>query len=102
MPPAPDPTNPEVMLMAAMTVASILQFIWPLPDKGMHKRLYRVKAPTLLVWGTEDALTHPAYGEAFRAAIAGSELELIEGAGHIPQFEEAEATIAAVETFLAG
>ena len=34
-----------------MTVASILQFIWPLPDKGLHKRLYRVKAPTLLVWG---------------------------------------------------
>jgi pimeloyl-ACP methyl ester carboxylesterase len=99
--PTPDPTDPEAMLTAAMTAASILQFIWPLPDKGMHKRLYRVKAPTLLVWGSEDALTHPAYGDAFRAAIAGSKLELIQGAGHIPQLEGAEATVAAVEAFLA-
>ena len=38
-----------------MTMASILQFIWPLPDKGLSKRLYRLKAPTLLVWGAQDA-----------------------------------------------
>ena len=49
-------------------MASILQFIWPLPDKGLSKRLYRLKAPTLLVWGAQDGLVHPAYGEDFRDA----------------------------------
>ena len=42
--PAPDPSDPESLLRAAMTMASILQFIWPLPDKGLRKRLYRVRA----------------------------------------------------------
>ena len=64
--PAPDPTDPEALFRAAMTMASILQFIWPLPDKGLHKRLYRVKAPTLVVWGAEDRLVHPAYGDDVR------------------------------------
>ena len=64
------PDRPESLFRASQTMASILQFIWPLPDKGLSKRLYRVKAPTLLVWGAQDGLVHPAYGEDFPAAIA--------------------------------
>jgi pimeloyl-ACP methyl ester carboxylesterase len=100
--PAPDPSNPESLFKAAMTLASILQFIWPLPDKGLSKRLYRVKAPTLLVWGAQDKLVDPAYGQAFAAAIAGARLELIDGAGHLPNLEQPEATIGVLTEFLAG
>jgi pimeloyl-ACP methyl ester carboxylesterase len=99
--PAPDPTDPEQLFTAAMTMASILQFIWPLPDKGLHKRLYRVKAPTLVVWGAQDALVHPAYGDDFVAAIADARLEVIDGAGHLPQLEQPERTIGVVTKFLA-
>jgi pimeloyl-ACP methyl ester carboxylesterase len=100
--PAPDPSNPESLFKAAMTLASILQFIWPLPDKGLSKRLYRVKAPTLLVWGAQDKLVDPAYGEAFAAAIAGARLEVIDGAGHLPNLEQPERTIGLLTEFLAG
>ena len=100
--PAPDPSNPESLFKAAMTMASILQFIWPLPDKGLSKRLYRVKAPTLLVWGAHDKLVDPAYGEAFAAAIAGARLEVIDGAGHLPNLEQPERTIGLLTEFLAG
>jgi len=100
--PAPDPSNPESLFKAAMTMASILQFIWPLPDKGLSKRLYRVKAPTLLVWGAQDKLVDPAYGEAFAAAIAGARLEVIDGAGHLPNLEQPEQTIGLLTEFLAG
>ena len=72
-------------------MASILQFIWPLPDKGLRKRLYRVTAPTLLVWGAEDRLVHPAYGDDFVAAIADARLEIVDGAGHLPQLEQPDA-----------
>ncbi len=98
--PAPDPSNPESLFRAAMTMASILQFIWPLPDKGLSKRLYRVKAPTLLVWGAQDRLVDPAYGDAFASAIPGARLEVIDGAGHLPQLEQAERTTAVVTEFL--
>jgi pimeloyl-ACP methyl ester carboxylesterase len=100
--PAPDPSNPESLLKAATTMASILQFIWPLPDKGLGKRLYRVKAPTLVVWGAEDRMVDPAYGDEFVAAIAGARLEIIDGAGHLPQLEQMERTAAAVTQFLTG
>jgi len=98
--PAPDPTDPEQLLRASLTMASILHFTWPLPDKGLRKRLYRLRAPTLLVWGTEDRTVHPDYADDFAAEIADARVELIPGAGHLPQFEQFEATRAAVEAFL--
>jgi pimeloyl-ACP methyl ester carboxylesterase len=98
--PAPDASNPESLFQAAMTMASILQFIWPLPDKGLRKRLYRVKAETLLVWGAEDRLVHPAYGDDFVAAIANARLEVVPAAGHLPHLEQMDQTIALVTDFL--
>lgn len=99
--PALDPTDPEALFRAAMTLASILQFIWPLPDKGLSKRLYRVKAPTLLVWGADDRLVHPTYGDDFAKAIAGARLEVVQGAGHLPQLEQFERVLPLVTDFLA-
>jgi pimeloyl-ACP methyl ester carboxylesterase len=32
------------------------KFVWPIPDKGLKKRLHRIKAPSLIVWGEDDAL----------------------------------------------
>ena len=98
--PAPDPTDQEALFRAAMTLASVLQFIWPLPDKGLDRRLYRVRAPTLLVWGVQDRLVSPAYGDDFLAAIPGARLELIEGAGHLPHLEQAERAAAIIGSFL--
>ena len=99
--PAPDPTDPEQLLQASLTTASILQFIWPLPDKGLRRRLYRVHAPTLVVWGAQDRLVHPDYGEDFAAAIADARLELVDGAGHLPHLEQPDRTAQIVRSFLA-
>ena len=100
--PAPDPTDPESLFRAAMTMASILQFIWPLPDKGLHKRLYRVKAPTLVVWGAAGRPRPPGLRRRVRRRPSPMPaLEVIDGAGHLPQLEQAEQTIGAVTSFLA-
>jgi pimeloyl-ACP methyl ester carboxylesterase len=99
-PPAPD--DLEALYRAGQTIAAVNQFIWPLPDKGLGRRLYRVKAPTLVVWGTEDGLVHPAYAEDFRDGIRGAAVLLVEGAGHLPHLEQAATTIPAITSFLAG
>lgn len=99
--PAPDPNDPDALFQAAMTMASINQFIWPLPDKGLRKRLYRVAAPTLIVWGGQDALVHPDYGSDFAAAIDGARLEVVEGAGHLPQLEQMDRVLPLVTDFVA-
>ncbi len=99
--PAPDPLDPEALFRASLTMASVLQFTWPLPDKGLRRRLYRVKAPTLVIWGSEDRYVDPAYGEAFRAAIAGAELRVVEGAGHMPHLEQTAEVAGLIEAFVA-
>ena len=73
---------------------------WPIPDRGLHKRLHRITAPTLVVWGEDDALISPVYAEEFRTRIADSRVELIPKSGHIPQVEQMEATYTAVSAFI--
>lgn len=97
----PDPRDPEALFQAAMAMASILQFIWPLPDKGLSRRLYRVKAETLVIWGREDHLVDPVYGEAFASAIGNAQLELVDHAGHLPHIEQGGRVLPLVTGFLA-
>jgi pimeloyl-ACP methyl ester carboxylesterase len=76
------------------------KFVWPIPEKGLHKRLHRVTAPTLIVWGEDDLVVPAAYANEFGAAIAGSRVEIVRDAGHIPQAEQTETTLALVRDFL--
>ena len=98
--PAPDPSDPEALFQAAMGMASILQFVWPIPDKGLSRRAYRVKADTLLVWGAHDGLIPPPYGDAFAAALPNATLTVVDRAGHLPQLEQADQVIEIVNGFL--
>lgn len=88
VPPADDP---QALFEHAQRMASILHFIWPLPDKGLKRRLHRIRADTLLVWGREDRLVSPAYAADFAALLGKSQTALIDGAGHLPQLEATDA-----------
>jgi pimeloyl-ACP methyl ester carboxylesterase len=80
--------DPQARFEVAMRMASILHFIWPIPDKGLSRRIHRVTAPTLLVWGERDALVHPAYAEEFTSRLRDARLETVPDAGHLPQLEQ--------------
>ena len=62
--------------------------LFPIPDRKVAKRLYRITNPTLLVWGDDDRYVPPPYAEAWRAAIDGAELEIIPEAGHMVPYEQ--------------
>src|SRR5206468_628557 len=59
------------------------KFVWPIPDKGLHKRIHRIQAPTLVVWGKQDRLVPPPYAQEFAQRIPGSRVEMIDHAGHV-------------------
>ena len=44
-------------------------------------------SPHLLVWGAKDAIVPVSAGRAYKEAIPGSELAVIEGSGHRPEIE---------------
>jgi pimeloyl-ACP methyl ester carboxylesterase len=90
----------QYMLERTKALATAAKYLWPIPNRGLHKRLHRVNAPTLLVWGRSDGVCPPRYGEDFRAAIQGSELVVLENAGHLVQAERPAELAELVRTFL--
>jgi pimeloyl-ACP methyl ester carboxylesterase len=76
------------------------KFVWPIPDKGLKKRLHRITASTLIVWGEDDKLISPVYAQDFATAIADSRVKFVEGAGHVPQWEQLDTVRPLVLDFL--
>ena len=77
-------------------LAMASKLLFPIPERGLVERLYRIRAKTLLVWGEEDRLIPPAHGEAFRKGIAGAELVRLAAAGHMVIVEQPEAVVEAL------
>ncbi len=91
---------PEAALELHRCMASAGKFLWPIPDKGLKKRIHRIQQPTLIVWGASDKLIPPAYGEAFLKAIPGSRLVTLQKSGHMPMLEEQDEFVEVVTNFL--
>ncbi|MBI3493656.1 MAG: alpha/beta fold hydrolase [Acidobacteria bacterium] len=62
--------------------------------------LSSIHVPTLIIVGDEDTLTPPSMAEELQRGIAGSQLTVITGSGHMPNVEAPEAFNAAVASFL--
>jgi len=90
------------VIQSTWSLACTGKFIWPIPDRGLRKRLHRITAPTLILWGHQDRLVKTVYADEFAGAIKGSRVEVLEGAGHLPHVEQPERTLAAVTEFLGG
>ncbi|HJQ82838.1 MAG TPA: alpha/beta fold hydrolase [Candidatus Binatia bacterium] len=75
------------------------KILFPIPNRRLAKRLYRVTAETLVVWGKSDRLVPPVYGERFRDAIAGARLVVIDEAGHMVPYEQPDVFVSVVSGF---
>ena len=70
------------------------------PD--LIKWTHRIKLPTMIIWGDSDKVFPLAYGEAYQAAIAGSELRIIPECGHLPHLEKLTEFLEAVDAITQG
>jgi 3-oxoadipate enol-lactonase len=64
--------------------------------------LPRIQCPTLVIVGDQDVATVPAKAKQIHEHISGSELVILEGAGHTATVEEPEQVNAAMRRFLEG
>ncbi len=74
------------------------RILFPIPERGLSTRLYRIKAKTVLVWGDSDRLIPPAYAHAFKKAIAGAQLVSIPEAGHMVILEKTAQVVEAISS----
>lgn len=95
----------EVMVQRMRGFSAAARFLWPMGDRGLSERLYRVKAPTLLLWGEGDKLIPPRYAEAFKRLLENSpevKIEKIARAGHVVLGEQTELAVRAILNFVQG
>ena len=64
-------------------------------------RIAALKLPTLILWGQRDHLIPLTQASEFKRLIAGSELVVFDGLGHVPQEEDAPRTLGEVRRWLA-
>jgi pimeloyl-ACP methyl ester carboxylesterase len=72
------------------------RILFPIPERGLQQRLYRIKAKTVIVWGDSDRLIPPIYAHPFKKGIKGAELVSIPEAGHMVILEKTAQVVEAV------
>lgn len=90
------------MVQTARRLGTAGKILFPIPNRGLSKRAYRMTAPTLLVWGAQDRLVPPVYAQRFTDLLPVEvTTALVEGAGHLVGVEQPDAVLDAIGSFLA-
>ena len=65
-----------------------------------EEEMRRIRLPTLIVWGAQDAVFSPDNAERLQQDVEGAVVRIIDNAGHLPQIEQTDAFLNAVTPFL--
>jgi pimeloyl-ACP methyl ester carboxylesterase len=90
----------EAQIRMIWSMACTGKFVWPIPDKGLKKRLHRIQAPTLVLWGKQDRLVSSTYAQEFASRIPGARVELLDQSGHLLTAEYPARVTGIIEEFL--
>lgn len=82
---------PVARYLSDMAAASML---WPFGDRGLTKRVDRIRAPKLVLWGDQDELLPPAVAQHWGGA------DVIAGAGHLLEWDTPDEVAARLRDFL--
>jgi pimeloyl-ACP methyl ester carboxylesterase len=91
----------DLAIERTTNLGTATKFLWPIPDRGLRRRLAHVSAPTLVLHGESDGIIPLAHAEELARMIPDAELETIPGAGHLPMFEAEDQFVNLVEKFVA-
>jgi len=92
--------TPEDRLYYQLGLGAASHFYWPIPDRNLKRRLYRISAPTLLIWGAQDRVAPPVYADLFADGIAGASKLIVAGGSHFVHLEKTDEVLAGVRAFL--
>lgn len=91
----------ELLRFPGNRAATMMRFSHPFVNDRAAERARDITAPTLVIFGREDRIINPSGAESFRERIAGSEVVMLDGVGHLPMEEAPEQTARVIQDFLA-
>jgi pimeloyl-ACP methyl ester carboxylesterase len=94
--------RPELEDVALKNRTMVAKLTWQPRGHDPHlaKWLHRIDVPTLLVWGDHDRMFPKEHAYAYQKLIPGAELAIVPECGHVPQIEQPDVFVAAIEAFL--
>jgi pimeloyl-ACP methyl ester carboxylesterase len=104
LPGASDLADPESLRQFVIDTTRQLgtagKLLFPIPNRRLFKRMYRLRAPTLLVWGEQDRLMRAdAYAARWQSLLPHAQTVTITDAGHMLPYEQPEALANQIMTF---
>jgi pimeloyl-ACP methyl ester carboxylesterase len=106
---SPTPVDPDFIRRQRRDSAAIPLKVWlAVLDQGLPADSYadlqgtlpRLKAPTLLIWGSKDPIMEEPVRKTLRNALPGAQVKIFDGLGHNPFWEDPPAVAAAIDAFL--
>ncbi len=85
---------PVARYLSDIACANIL---WPFGDRGLAKRIHRIKAPTVILHGDLDELIPVSTANRWSAA---SKVAIVPGAGHLLEWDTPEVVVSALKKLL--
>jgi len=79
------------MVSRARQLGTAGKILFPIPNRGLARRLYRISVPTQLIWGESDRLYPVAYAQHWLDGIGNASLATVGEAGHMLPAEQPEA-----------
>jgi len=94
--------TPEEVDRAEEALETMVRLCWKpyMHEPRLAALLPRIKRPTLIVWGRDDAITPLECGELYQRAIPGARLAVLDACGHAPHLEHPQAFTNVVRAFL--
>jgi pimeloyl-ACP methyl ester carboxylesterase len=105
---SPTPVNPDFIRRQRKDAAGIPLRVWlAVLDQGLtgadlQATLPRLKAPTLLIWGSADPIMGEDVRATLREALPAAQVKIFPGLGHNPFWEDPQGVADAVNGFLDG
>jgi pimeloyl-ACP methyl ester carboxylesterase len=107
---SPTPVDPDFIRRQRKDAAGIPLRVWlavldqGLPANNMYgdlqSTLPRLKAPTLLIWGSKDPIMEEEVRQSLRNALPAAKVKIFEGLGHNPFWEDPRGVADAINAFL--
>ena len=103
---SPTPVDPDFIRRQRIDSAAIPLRVWlavldqGLVDTDLQRTLPRLKAPTLLIWGSADPLMEEDVRQTLREALPQAQVKIFPGLGHNPFWEQPAQCAGTINEFL--
>jgi pimeloyl-ACP methyl ester carboxylesterase len=107
---SPTPVDPDFIRRQRKDAAGIPLRVWlavldqALPADNIYgdlqSTLPRLKAPTLLIWGSKDPIMEEDVRQSLRGALPSAKVKLFDGLGHNPFWEDPRGVAEVINAFL--